>query len=66
MKTIKELTIIFGAIILWILVYHQAHEWDLLDATKVEYQYDCAGEVKIQSGLVTCAEGSTLRILGAI
>lgn len=66
MKTFKEFVVISTAIILWLMVYHLAAEWDLLDATKVEYQPFCAGEVKIDNGLVICAEGQSLRKLGVI
>lgn len=65
-KTLKEFVVISIAIIMWVMVYHLAAEWDLLDATKVEYQHSCAGEVKIDNGLVICAEGQSLRKLGAI
>ena len=66
MKTLKEFTIVALATIVWLLIYDQAARWDLLDANRTLYQYECTGEVKIQNGLVFCVEGNTLRILGAI
>lgn len=66
MKTLKEFTIVLLATIAWLLVYDQAARWDLLDTYRTLHQYDCAGQVKIEDGLVFCVEGNLLRILGVI